>query len=301
MRERVDNLAQSTAAQSTDTPDSGAATDDPPPGDTDIANASDGDSTRNIADSSAADTNIPGSTDSQTTPTEDTTASDSTAPATTTETAAYPFDNTEENPFDTDLYGNTQISTAPAAESPAVDTPTIGDPASDDPAADAGVADGETAADDDDTQATDSTGEQKIAELLATAEAHLAKLNLTTPKGNNAYDTFREVLKLDPDNSAARKGLQTIVNRYRSWAVSQRDQGKFSRSLNNIDKALRVDPDNRELLALRQAVQDQQAAAEAARKASAQQAPKPAPETDPCAIDKGSKECWCKTLKMFCE
>ncbi|MCB1718536.1 MAG: hypothetical protein KDK05_25660 [Candidatus Competibacteraceae bacterium] len=298
MRERVDNLAQSTAAQSTDTPDSGTATDDPPPGDTDIANASDGDSTRNIADTSTADTNDLGSTDSQTTPTEDTTASDSTAPATATETAEYPFDNTEENPFDTDLYGNTQISTAPAVESPAVDTPTISDPASDEPAADPDTAAGEPAA--DDTQATDTT-EAQIAELLATAEKHLAKLNLTTPKGNNAYDVFREVLKLDPDNSAARKGLQTIVNRYRSWAISQRDQGKFSRSLNNIDKALRVDPDNRELLALRQTVQDQQAAAEAARRASAQQAQQPAPETDPCAIDKGSKECWCKTLKMFCD
>ena len=298
LRERVDNLAQSTAAQSTDTPDSGTATDDPPPGDTDIANASDGDSTRNIADSSTADTNDLGSTDSQTTPTEDTTASDSTAPATTTETAEYPFDNTEENPFDTDLYGNTQISTAPAVESPAVDTPTTSDPASDEPAADPDTAAGEPAA--DDAQATDTT-EAQVAELLATAEKHLAKLNLTTPKGNNAYDVFREVLKLDPDNSAARKGLQTIVNRYRSWAISQRDQGKFSRSLNNIDKALRVDPDNRELLALRQTVQDQQAAAEAARRASAQQAQQPAPETDPCAIDKGSKECWCKTLKMFCD
>ena len=47
--------------------------------------------------------------------------------------------------------------------------------------------------------------------------------------------------------------------------------------------------------------QDARAAAEAARRASAQQAQQPAPETDPCAIDKGSKECWCKTLKMFCD
>jgi len=144
-----------------------------------------------------------------------------------------------------------------------------------------------------------TTQEQQIAELLATAEQHIEQLNLTTPKGKNAYEVYRQILTLDPDNSAARKGLQTIVSRYRGWAQKQRDRGNFQRSLNNIEKALRVDPDNTELLALRQTVQDEQ---QAARRSST-----PPPRTtepassDPCAIDRGSKECWCKTLKMFCD
>ena len=144
--------------------------------------------------------------------------------------------------------------------------------------------------------------ESQIAELLQTAETRLAKLNLTTPRGQSAYDAYRQILNLDPDNREAQQGLQTIVDRYQRWAVSQRDKGNFERSLGNIDKALRVDPDNRELQSLRQTIVTQQEAAEEAarrRAASAQQAPAPQ-ATDPCAVDRGSKECWCKTLKMFC-
>ena len=158
-----------------------------------------------------------------------------------------------------------------------------------------------TQADDNTTDSETDTLETQIAELLQTADTRLAKLNLTTPRGQSAYDAYRQVLQLDPDNRAAQQGIQNIVNRYQRWAINQREKGNFDRSLGNINKALRVDPDNRELQSLRQTVIAQQQAAEAARQQDANdRQTRPRPATDPCEIDRGSKECWCKTLKMFC-
>lgn len=157
-------------------------------------------------------------------------------------------------------------------------------------------------------QADSSSSEEdndtaRINELLATAEARFAKLNLTTPAGQSAFDAYQDILKIDPDNALAKRGLQNIVNRYQGWAQSQLSRGNFQRSLGNIDKALRVDPDNNELLALRKTVLSEQRQAASSRRSSSSSTGRSTQRNsnDPCAVDRRSKECWCKTLKMFCD
>jgi hypothetical protein len=126
----------------------------------------------------------------------------------------------------------------------------------------------------------------------------MAELQLTTPRSANAYENYRAVLAIEPDNSAARRGLDNIVSRYLRWARGNRDNGQFDRSLGNIDKGLQVQPGHRELLRLREEVL---ALREAARRPVVTAPPPAAPPPDPCAIDRSSRECWCKTFNMFCE
>jgi len=54
----------------------------------------------------------------------------------------------------------------------------------------------------------------RISELLGLAAADLKADRLATPAVGNATDRYREVLKLDPDNAEAAKGLEDVAARY---------------------------------------------------------------------------------------
>ncbi len=64
-------------------------------------------------------------------------------------------------------------------------------------------------------RALQSDGDQQratISELLNQAKTALAAGELTSPPGQSAADLFKAVLVLDPNNAAAREGLQKIVS-----------------------------------------------------------------------------------------
>ena len=64
-------------------------------------------------------------------------------------------------------------------------------------------------------RAVQTDGDQQratISELLNQAKTALAAGQLTSPPGQSAADLFKAVLALDPNNAAARDGLQTIVS-----------------------------------------------------------------------------------------
>ena len=98
--------------------------------------------------------------------------------------------------------------------------------------------------------------EQQIAALLATAEQQLKAQRLTTPAGDAAFETYQEILALDPQNKAAREGLQTIADTYLRWAELDKNRQRYQASLNDISKGLSVMPEHSELLALRGQVAD---------------------------------------------
>ncbi|MEZ5583757.1 MAG: hypothetical protein R3F37_14310 [Candidatus Competibacteraceae bacterium] len=116
--------------------------------------------------------------------------------------------------------------------------------------------------------------QQRIAELLAQAEQQIEQLRLTSPAGNNAYQTYQQILEFDPDNEQAKQGFQKIGDRYRQLAERYRNNRSFQASLNSIEKGLGVAPDHPGLLALQQEVsslaqQEQQRQAEEARRRQA--------------------------------
>lgn len=91
---------------------------------------------------------------------------------------------------------------------------------------------------------------QKIADLLAKAEKQLANDNLNAPAGDNCYETYQQILSLDPSNQAAELLLVKIGGAYHRLAKANQAQGQFQKSLLNVGKGLMLLPANKALLAL---------------------------------------------------
>jgi serine/threonine-protein kinase PpkA len=64
-----------------------------------------------------------------------------------------------------------------------------------------------------------SVEKQKVARLLEVAAAHLAVGRLTEPPGANAHEAYTMVLEIDPENEAAKRG----VNRVARLAAGNKD------------------------------------------------------------------------------
>ncbi len=86
--------------------------------------------------------------------------------------------------------------------------------------------------------------QQVIRMLLLNGEYTLSRDQLLTPANDNAYDFFRAVLKLDPDNQRAKGGLQGIVMRYVDLARQAAARGNYTQATTMLNNARIVDPDN---------------------------------------------------------
>lgn len=171
-----------------------------------------------------------------------------------------------------------------------------------------GQADADPALDDQDEDIDeDLQAESEVDQLLAQAAVQMKRNRLTSPASDNAYKTYREILQLEPDNADAKRGIRRIASTYLRWAGNSRDRGNYSKSLTQIDKGLRVAPGDQKLNQLRQDVLGLQAAASRpivttrpAPQPTYTPTPAPRPKVDPCAKNRSSKACWCKTFGMFC-
>lgn len=86
--------------------------------------------------------------------------------------------------------------------------------------------------------------QQVIRMLLLNGEYTLSRDQLLTPANDNAYDFFRAVLKLDPENQRAKGGLQGIVMRYVDLARQAAARGNYTQATTMLNNARIVDPDN---------------------------------------------------------
>lgn len=73
--------------------------------------------------------------------------------------------------------------------------------------------------------------------LLGGAAEDLAALRLTTPAGNNAYEKYQQVLALEPEHAAARRGIEAIASRYVQLAYAAMDKDKREQAAGYLDKA----------------------------------------------------------------
>ena len=92
---------------------------------------------------------------------------------------------------------------------------------------------------------------QRLSDLFARADVQLAALKLTTPSGDNAYETYREILRLAPGHKAALAGENRIAGEYARLAQQQEDveKKKFF-----VAKGLSIAPQHPELLHLESAL-----------------------------------------------
>jgi serine/threonine protein kinase len=82
----------------------------------------------------------------------------------------------------------------------------------------------------------------QITELLAQAEADIAALRLTSPKGENAYERYNDVLALDAGNPAAMDGLRGISQRYVDLAYGAINKGLLDDAAIYLLRAGRIEP-----------------------------------------------------------
>ncbi len=90
-----------------------------------------------------------------------------------------------------------------------------------------------------------------IEQLLALGRQALDDYRLVTPEGDNAYEYLLAVLQLDPRNETAHAGIQEIVDIYITLASKAADSNEIERAGRYLDRGLVIQPDNPELLALR--------------------------------------------------
>lgn len=84
----------------------------------------------------------------------------------------------------------------------------------------------------------------EIEQLLQQAKQHFEKHRLIKPSTNNAFNSYQRVLEKDPNNEAAKTGIQAIISYYQAAAekhIEQRNYSKASRIINNIEY---INPDS---------------------------------------------------------
>ena len=94
----------------------------------------------------------------------------------------------------------------------------------------------------------------RIVGLLRGAETALAENRLQNPKGDNAYEKYREVLKIDPDNQAARKGLVAVAGRYLGLVEAALSKSDLEQARNYLARAAAIAPHHPDLDAVRSEV-----------------------------------------------
>ncbi len=95
----------------------------------------------------------------------------------------------------------------------------------------------------------------QIKELTELAEANFAMAMLTEPPGSNAYDVYVQILELDPSNENAKKGIQRIADTLHQFAQEHIDKGETGQGATLIVQGLRVQPEHKGLLKLRDRLQ----------------------------------------------
>lgn len=86
--------------------------------------------------------------------------------------------------------------------------------------------------------------------LLGKADRQIANNRLTTPIGDNAYETIQEALRITPGHPGALQRLETIVNRYKGWAKQSIAKGQWKKAENLILRVKKKFPEDPELNAL---------------------------------------------------
>ena len=99
-----------------------------------------------------------------------------------------------------------------------------------------------------------TAGNQEVEQLLARAEENMKKLQLTTPKGDNAYDQYLQVLAIDLENEKAKNGLIRISDKYIALAYGAMDSGNFEKARVYINKAKGIWPESTKIVAANQAL-----------------------------------------------
>ncbi len=94
-----------------------------------------------------------------------------------------------------------------------------------------------------------------IADLLFSGLQALDNDRLLTPEFDNAFDYFREVLEMQPENEIALEGMQSIVERYLELALEAANRGNFGNAERMLGRAQIVDGNHPGIARAREALE----------------------------------------------
>ncbi|MGF1529403.1 MAG: protein kinase [Candidatus Competibacterales bacterium] len=104
------------------------------------------------------------------------------------------------------------------------------------------------------TPVLDGATLRRIEQLLERAD-YLRRLDrLRSPASGNAFDTYRQVLSLDPNNATAQQGLNLIAERYVELARIKVRQGARDQAIEFVRRGLGVVADHPQLVELAQSL-----------------------------------------------
>lgn len=119
----------------------------------------------------------------------------------------------------------------------------------------------------------DANRRAEIEGLLRMAEADLNARRLTRPAGNNAVERFRQVLSIQPDNEAARIGMERVVTAYVALARTALEQEDLAKAAAYLDRGARIGVQADEIARMRERLAQAELQAEAAAAVSSPPAP----------------------------
>ncbi len=91
-------------------------------------------------------------------------------------------------------------------------------------------------------QAKNQLKKKQLDELLIRAQQALDIGDYTVPKNNNAYDFYRRVLKLEPHNRAAKRGLKNLEKELLNRASAAYIDKQYKQSLAYLNQLKKVNP-----------------------------------------------------------
>jgi serine/threonine-protein kinase len=92
----------------------------------------------------------------------------------------------------------------------------------------------------------------RIVGMLTNAKLALGENRLMSPPGDNAYDRYRSVLRLEPGNQRAKSGLRDIAARYVKRANEALDQGDAASARDHLRHARQADASHTGIRAVEQ-------------------------------------------------
>lgn len=90
-----------------------------------------------------------------------------------------------------------------------------------------------------------------INKLLDQAELQWRDKKLLAPPGDNAYETYLRALEMDASNKRAALGLNRMATYFEGRAETSLQDDAFRESLNFVEQALKITPENQRLQLLR--------------------------------------------------
>ena len=113
------------------------------------------------------------------------------------------------------------------------------------------------------TELNTAAPELTLEQLLAQARTQLELGQHFEPPGDNAFESYQQVLRLDANNDSARQALLELGRERQAHTLAQRasqllEQGKAKESLGLIETGLKISPENPQLLQLRTQAQSRQ-------------------------------------------